>query len=53
MGMSDRRGFLKGTAASLAVAGLAGAARVDAAQTGGTKMKPTAQDALLVVDVQN
>src|SRR5262249_47328381 len=49
----DRRGFLKGTAASLAVAGLAGAARMAAAQTGGTKMKLTAQDVLLVVDVQN
>ena len=37
---SDRRGFLKGTAASLVVAGLTGAARVAAAQTGSTKMKP-------------
>src|SRR5207245_7879287 len=52
MGTSDRRGFLKGTAASLVVAGFAGAARI-AAQTGGMKMKPTAQDVLLVIDVQN
>jgi len=50
---SDRRGFLKGTAASLVVAGFAGAARAAAAQTGGMKMKPTAQDVLLVIDVQN
>ncbi len=50
---SDRRGFLKGTAASLVVAGFTGAARVAAAQTGGPKMKPTAQDVLLVIDVQN
>src|SRR5499425_3387355 len=50
---SDRRGFLKGTAATVAVAGFAGAARMAAAQTGGMKMKPTAQDVLLVVDVQN
>ncbi len=50
---SDRRGFLTGTAASLVVAGLTGAARVAAAQTGSTKMKPTAQDVLLVIDVQN
>src|SRR5438445_12642729 len=53
MGTSDRRGFLKGTAASLVVAGFAGTARIAAAQTGGMKMKPTAQDVLLVIDVQN
>src|ERR1700704_1627422 len=50
---SDRRGFLKGTAGSLVVAGFAGAARVAAAQTGSMKMKLTAQDVLLVIDVQN
>src|SRR5258705_3301259 len=49
----DRRGFLTGTAASLVVAGIAGPARGAAAQTGSKKMKPTAQDALLVIDVQN
>src|SRR5262249_527284 len=53
MMQSHRRGFLKGTAATLMVAGFAGATRVAAAQTGGMKMKPTAQDVLLVVDVQN
>ena len=53
MVMSDRRRFLKGTAASLVVAGLAGGERIAAAQTGSTKMKPTAQDVLLVIDVQN
>jgi nicotinamidase/pyrazinamidase len=53
MVMSDRRGFLKGTVASLVVAGLAGGERIAAAQTGSTKMKPTAQDVLLVIDVQN
>ena len=49
----DRRGFLRGAASSLAVAGMAGAALQAAAQTGSKKMKPTAQDALLVIDVQN
>src|SRR5438094_7823524 len=53
MGASDRRGCLKGTAASLVVAGFAGTARIAAAQTGGMKMKPTPQDVLLVIDVQN
>lgn len=53
MVMSDRRRFLKGTAASFVAAGLAGGERLAAAQTGGTKMKPTAQDVLLVIDVQN
>jgi len=53
MVMSDRRRFLKGTAASLVVAGFAGGKRMAAAQTGSTKMKPTAQDVLLVIDVQN
>jgi nicotinamidase/pyrazinamidase len=51
--MTDRREFLKGTAASLVAAGFAGGSRVAAAQTGGAKMKPTAQDVLLVIDVQN
>jgi nicotinamidase/pyrazinamidase len=49
----DRRGFLRGAASSLVVAGMAGAARQATAQTGSKKMKPTAQDALLVIDVQN
>ena len=49
----DRRGFLRGAASSVAVAGMAGAALPAAAQTGSKKMKPTAQDALLVIDVQN
>jgi len=49
----DRRGFLRGAASSLAVAGMASAALQAAAQTGSKKMKPTAQDALLVIDVQN
>jgi nicotinamidase/pyrazinamidase len=49
----DRRRFLKGTAASFVVAGIAGAARMAAAQAGSMKMKPTAQDVLLVIDVQN
>src|SRR5437879_12360578 len=49
----DRRGFLRGTAASLGAAGVAGTARAAAAQTGSLKMKPTAQDVLLVIDVQN
>jgi nicotinamidase/pyrazinamidase len=53
MMMTDRREFLKGTAASLMAAGFAGGSRVAAAQTGGAKMKPTAQDVLLVIDVQN
>jgi len=49
----DRRRILKGTAASFVVAGIAGAARMAAAQAGSMKMKPTAQDVLLVIDVQN
>ena len=49
----DRRGFLRGAASSVVVAGMAGAALQTAAQTGSKKMKPTAQDALLVIDVQN
>jgi len=49
----DRRGFLRGATSSLVVAGMAGAALQAAAQTGSKKMKPTAQDALLVIDVQN
>jgi nicotinamidase/pyrazinamidase len=49
----DRRRFLKGAAAGLAAAGFAGAARSAGAQTGSKKMKPTGQDALLVIDVQN
>jgi nicotinamidase/pyrazinamidase len=49
----DRREFLKGAGRSLVVAGIAGAARVVGAQTGSMKMKPTAQDVLLVIDVQN
>jgi nicotinamidase/pyrazinamidase len=53
MVMSDRRRFLKGTAASLVAAGLAGGGRIAAAQTGSMKMKPTAHDVLLVIDVQN
>src|SRR5207244_11244122 len=53
MRSTDRRGCLKGTAASLVAARFAGTARMAAAQTGGMKMKPTAQDVLLVIDVQN
>ena len=49
----DRRRILKGTAASFVVAGIAGATRMAAAQAGSMKMKPTAQDVLLVIDVQN
>ena len=49
----DRRGFLRGAASSFVVAGIAGAALQAVAQTGSKKMKPTAQDALLVIDVQN
>jgi len=49
----DRREFLKGAGRSLMVAGIAGAERVAGAQTGSMKMKPTAQDVLLVIDVQN
>jgi len=49
---SDRREFLKGTAASLVVAG-SPAPRGWRRATGGMKMKPTAQDVLLVIDVQN
>lgn len=53
MVMSDRREFLRGTAATFVAAGFAGGSRMAVAQTGGTKMKPTAQDVLLVIDVQN
>src|SRR6185436_19306647 len=49
----DRRTFLRRAGASLVVAGIAGATRDALAQTGGAKMKPTAQDVLLVIDVQN
>jgi nicotinamidase/pyrazinamidase len=53
MSTYDRRRFLMGAAAGLVAAGFAGAPRSVDAQTGSKKMKPTGQDALLVIDVQN
>ncbi len=53
MPWSNRRTFLRRAAASLVVAGIAGATREAIAQTGSKKMKPTAHDVLLVIDVQN
>jgi len=49
----DRRTFLRRAGMSLVVAGIAGATRDAIAQTGSKKMKPTAHDVLLVIDVQN
>jgi nicotinamidase/pyrazinamidase len=49
----DRRTFLRRAGAGLVVAGIAGATRGALAQTGSNKMKPTAHDVLLVIDVQN
>ena len=53
MPWGNRRTFLRRAAASLVVAGIPGATREAIAQTGSTKMKPTAHDVLLVIDVQN
>src|SRR6266581_2935724 len=53
MPWGNRRTFLRRAAASLVVAGIAGATREAIAQTGSKKMKPTAHDVLLVIDVQN
>lgn len=49
----DRRTFLRRAGVGLVVAGIGGATRAALAQTGSSKMKPTAHDVLLVVDVQN
>src|SRR5262245_46982300 len=49
----DRRTFLRRAGMSLVVAGIASATRHAIAQTGSKKMKPTATDVLLVIDVQN
>ena len=53
MSASSRREFVKGAAAGAAVAGIAARASVAAAQGTGKKLKPSATDVLLVVDVQN
>ena len=53
MPWGNRRTFLRRAAARLVVAGIAGATREAIAQTWSKKMKPTAHDVLLVIDVQN
>ncbi len=50
---STRREFLRGAAGSVVLAGIVGGASRAIAQGGGKAMKPTGQDVLLVVDVQN
>ena len=52
MTRSSRRGFLANVVGGMAIAGGAGRVPLAGAQ-GGAKMKPTGQDVLLVVDVQN
>jgi nicotinamidase/pyrazinamidase len=49
----NRRGFLMGGAGALVVGGLTAQASRAAAQPATAKIKPTAQDVLLVIDVQN
>jgi nicotinamidase/pyrazinamidase len=49
----DRREFLKEATAGVVVAGLAARVPVAFAQAAGKKIKPSATDVLLVIDVQN